>query len=160
MTLYIATSNPGKLRDFAAVVTQHISLMPLPTLNEIAPPPEDQLTFEGNARLKAIYYSRHAPGAIVIADDSGCEPRRLNTDPAAQASDAPTRTIAATESIAPCPVSASGPTSTISPTNPTTTPTSTIPRGRTPRGRAQSMMTTHSGTTATSSAASPEGTRC
>jgi XTP/dITP diphosphohydrolase len=81
MTLYIATSNPGKLRDFANVATLDISITPLPNLNEIAPPLEDQLTFEGNARLKAIYYSRHAPGAIVIADDSGLEVDALQGEP-------------------------------------------------------------------------------
>ena len=81
MTLYIATSNPGKLRDFAAATDDRISLTPLPGLNEIAPPHEDQPTFEGNARLKAIYYSRHAPGQIVIADDSGLEVDALHGAP-------------------------------------------------------------------------------
>jgi XTP/dITP diphosphohydrolase len=73
MIVYIATSNPGKLRDFAAAATQGIALAPLPGLKEIASPPEDEPTFEGNARLKAIYYSQHAPGQIIIADDSGLE---------------------------------------------------------------------------------------
>lgn len=81
MTLYIATSNPGKLRDFAVVAAPDISITPLPGLNGIAPPLEDQLTFEGNAQLKAIYYSRHAPGAIVIADDSGLEVDALQGAP-------------------------------------------------------------------------------
>ena len=73
MVLYIATSNPGKLRDFAAAAADSITLAPLPRLNKIVPPVEDQATFEGNARLKAIYYSQHAPGHIIIADDSGLE---------------------------------------------------------------------------------------
>ena len=73
MILYIATSNPGKLRDFAAAADSRTSLTPLPGLNEITPPHEDQPTFEGNARLKAIYYSQHLPNQIVIADDSGLE---------------------------------------------------------------------------------------
>ena len=73
MILYIATSNPGKLRDFAAATNADISIAPLPGLNEIPPPHEDQPTFEGNARLKAIYYSQHLPNQIVIADDSGLE---------------------------------------------------------------------------------------
>ncbi len=66
MNLYIATSNPGKLRDFAAAAAQRISMKPLPGLKEIEPPHEDQPTFAGNARLKAIYYSRHAPGHIAL----------------------------------------------------------------------------------------------
>ena len=73
MTLYIATSNPGKLRDFAAAATPNITLTPLPGIKVIPAPDEDQPTFEGNARLQAIYYSRPAPGQIVIADDSGLE---------------------------------------------------------------------------------------
>jgi XTP/dITP diphosphohydrolase len=81
MTLYIATSNPGKLRDFANVATPDISITPLPNLNEITAPLEDQSTFEGNAQLKAIYYSRHAPGGIVIADDSGLEVDALQGAP-------------------------------------------------------------------------------
>jgi XTP/dITP diphosphohydrolase len=82
MTLYIATSNPGKLRDFVAATTlQHISITPLPNLKEIPPPPEDEPTFAGNARSKAIYYSRHAPGTIVIADDSGLEVDALQGAP-------------------------------------------------------------------------------
>jgi XTP/dITP diphosphohydrolase len=81
MKLYIATSNPGKLRDFAAAASQHVVLEPLPRLHEIAPPPEDELTFEGNARIKAIYYSHHLRGQIVIADDSGLEVDTLNGAP-------------------------------------------------------------------------------
>ena len=81
MILYIATSNPGKLRDFAAAVTQDIALTPLPGLKEIPPPPEDEPTFEGNARIKAIYYSHHLRGQIVIADDSGLEVDALRGSP-------------------------------------------------------------------------------
>jgi XTP/dITP diphosphohydrolase len=81
MIIYIATSNPGKLRDFAAAATGNITLTPLPNLASITPPPEDEPTFEGNARLKAIYYSKHAPGQIVIADDSGLEVDALHGAP-------------------------------------------------------------------------------
>ncbi len=81
MNLYIATSNPGKLRDFAAAATPNITLTPLPGIKEIPTPEEDQPTFEGNARLKAIYYSHHAPGEIVLADDSGLEVDTLHGAP-------------------------------------------------------------------------------
>ncbi|WP_263366098.1 non-canonical purine NTP pyrophosphatase [Edaphobacter bradus] len=81
MTLYVATSNPGKLRDFAAADTLHIPIEPLPNLADIAPPPEDEPTFEGNAIAKALYYSHHAPGEIVIADDSGLEVDALHGAP-------------------------------------------------------------------------------
>lgn len=81
MTLYIATSNPGKLRDFAAADTLHIPIAPLPNLAAITPPPEDEPTFEANALAKARYYSNHAPGEIVIADDSGLEVDALHGAP-------------------------------------------------------------------------------
>jgi XTP/dITP diphosphohydrolase len=73
MTLYLATSNPGKLRDFAAAAGADISLEPLPGLATIPAPPEDEPTFAGNAQAKALYYSIHAPGKVVLADDSGLE---------------------------------------------------------------------------------------
>jgi XTP/dITP diphosphohydrolase len=82
LILYAATSNAGKLRDFAAAAAAHgITIEPVPGLAEIAAPPEDEPTFEGNARLKAIYYSRRAPGEIVIADDSGLEVDALEGAP-------------------------------------------------------------------------------
>src|ERR1700722_11771124 len=79
--LYIATSNPGKLRDFAAADTVHIPIAPLRGIKDILAPLEDEPPFEGTARLKAIYYSHHAPGEIVIADDSGLEVDALHGDP-------------------------------------------------------------------------------
>jgi XTP/dITP diphosphohydrolase len=79
--LYIATSNPGKLRDFAAAASQLVTLTPLPGIENIPAPSEDEPTFEGNARLKAIYYSHHAPGEIILADDSGLEVDALNGAP-------------------------------------------------------------------------------
>ena len=81
MNLFVATTNPGKLRDFAAVASPQTTLAPLPNLKDIPAPPEDEPTFEANARLKAIYYSHHAPGEIVLADDSGLEVDALNGAP-------------------------------------------------------------------------------
>jgi XTP/dITP diphosphohydrolase len=73
-TLYVASSNPGKLRDFTlAAARQNLAVLPLPGLDAIDAPPEDAPTFEGNAREKAIYYSRFLPGEMVLADDSGIE---------------------------------------------------------------------------------------
>jgi XTP/dITP diphosphohydrolase len=75
MILYVATTNPGKLRDFAYAVVDHagVEIQPLPGLAAIPAPPEDEPTFAGNAREKAVYYARHAPGLYVLADDSGLE---------------------------------------------------------------------------------------
>jgi XTP/dITP diphosphohydrolase len=73
-TLYVATTNAGKLRDFALAAGRHgILILPLPGLDTIDAPAEDGLTFEDNARDKAIYYSAFLPGELVLADDSGLE---------------------------------------------------------------------------------------
>ena len=81
MHLHIATSNPGKLRDFAAAATPGFRIEPLPHLATIPAPPEDAPTFAENAISKALYYSRQAPGLIVLADDSGLEVDALNGAP-------------------------------------------------------------------------------
>jgi XTP/dITP diphosphohydrolase len=82
MILYAATSNPGKLRDFATAAAAHsITIEPVPGLTEIPAPPENEPTFEGNAREKAVYYSQFAPGQLVIADDSGLEVAALDGAP-------------------------------------------------------------------------------
>jgi XTP/dITP diphosphohydrolase len=71
-TLYVASSNPGKLRDFRVAAAQHdIDVLPLPGIEAIAAPPEDAPTFEENALEKALYYSQFLPGEMVLADDSG-----------------------------------------------------------------------------------------
>lgn len=77
----VATSNPGKLRDFAFAASDIVQIAPLPELDAIAPPPEDEATFEGNATMKAAFYSLFAPGELVIADDSGLEVDALSGAP-------------------------------------------------------------------------------
>jgi len=81
-TLYVASGNAGKLRDFgvAARVFQ-FDVVPLPGLRDIPAPAEDGLTFEDNARLKAVYYSGFAPDLLVIGDDSGLEVDALHGEP-------------------------------------------------------------------------------
>jgi XTP/dITP diphosphohydrolase len=72
--ILIATSNPGKLRDFAGAAKSHrMEIRGVPHLSSLPPVIEDGLTFEANARKKAEHYSRFAPGEIVLADDSGLE---------------------------------------------------------------------------------------
>jgi XTP/dITP diphosphohydrolase len=79
--IYLATTNAGKVRDFAAGSTQEISMALLLGMKNIPAPAEDKDSFEGNARVKAIYYSRHVPGEIVVADDSGLEVESLDYAP-------------------------------------------------------------------------------
>lgn len=87
MHLYVATTNPGKLRDFAHAPEGHllggvpIQIEPLQGLADLPAPPEDGPTFEANARAKAIYYSRLVPGLPVVADDSGLEVDALSGQP-------------------------------------------------------------------------------
>ncbi|HET7440601.1 MAG TPA: RdgB/HAM1 family non-canonical purine NTP pyrophosphatase [Terriglobales bacterium] len=78
----VATTNPGKLRDFAGAAAPHgIEIASLPELASLPPVVEDGLTFEANARKKAEHYSLYVPGQIVIADDSGLEVNALNGAP-------------------------------------------------------------------------------
>jgi len=80
--LLIATSNPGKLRDFAGAASSHeIEVAPVPNFSSIPPVVEDGSTFEANARKKAEAYSRYASGEIVLADDSGLEVDALGGAP-------------------------------------------------------------------------------
>jgi XTP/dITP diphosphohydrolase len=82
LCLYVATSSQGKLRDFhVAAQTHRISIEPLPGLDLIEAPEEDGVTFTENATIKAAYYSRFAPGQLVLADDSGLEVDALNGEP-------------------------------------------------------------------------------
>lgn len=70
----IATSNAGKLRDFAGAAALHgIEISGVPNFASLPLVIEDGKTFEENARKKAQEYSRYVPGEIVLADDSGIE---------------------------------------------------------------------------------------
>jgi XTP/dITP diphosphohydrolase len=80
--ILIATSNPGKIRDFAGAASVHgIEVAPLPNFASLPPVVEDGATFEANARKKAESYSRRAAGELVIADDSGLEVDALGGAP-------------------------------------------------------------------------------
>jgi XTP/dITP diphosphohydrolase len=82
LRLYAATTSQGKLRDFRTAAAAHsIDLNPLPALAMISAPEETGETFAANATLKAAYYSRFAPGEMVVADDSGLEVDALDGEP-------------------------------------------------------------------------------
>lgn len=78
----IATSNPGKLRDFAGAARVHgIEVQGLYNFKDVPECAEDGDTFEANARKKAEHYSHYAPGQVVVADDSGIEADALGGAP-------------------------------------------------------------------------------
>ncbi len=80
--IFIATSNPGKLRDFAGAAAGYgIEVQPVPNFSSLPPVVEDGESFEANARKKAEAYSRYVTGEIVIADDSGVEVDALGGAP-------------------------------------------------------------------------------
>jgi XTP/dITP diphosphohydrolase len=80
--LYAATTSQGKLRDFrTAARTWDVNIEPLPGLGEIVAPEETGTTFEANATLKAIYYSKQLTDEMILADDSGLEVDALSGAP-------------------------------------------------------------------------------
>jgi XTP/dITP diphosphohydrolase len=81
MKIWCATGNPGKLREFRlAGELLKVDVEALPDLRSIPAPEETGATFEENARLKAAYYSRFAPG-LLFADDSGLAVDSLGGEP-------------------------------------------------------------------------------
>ena len=79
--LLLGTRNPGKIREFRAVL-ESISL-PISTLEdypECASPDEDGKSYDENARKKALAIARQT-GLYVLADDSGLEVEALGGRP-------------------------------------------------------------------------------
>ncbi|MCL4524239.1 MAG: RdgB/HAM1 family non-canonical purine NTP pyrophosphatase [Acidobacteria bacterium] len=69
--LVVASSNPGKLREYQALAAGHpIVLQLFPDFDSLPQFEEIYLTFAENAAGKALHYSRHT-SLPVIADDSG-----------------------------------------------------------------------------------------
>ncbi len=80
--ILIATSNAGKLRDFAAAAATHgIEISGIPDFSQIDPAREDAPTFEANACKKAEHYSRFVKNQMVLADDSGLKVDALQGAP-------------------------------------------------------------------------------
>ena len=81
-SILIATSNAGKLRDFAGAAAPHgIAVAAIPGFASLPPVVEAGATFEANARKKAEAYSHAVAGQLVLADDSGLEIDALNGAP-------------------------------------------------------------------------------
>jgi XTP/dITP diphosphohydrolase len=70
LDLHCATANPGKLREFRLAAGEGIRVHPIAPLDC----PETGVTFEANARAKALCYERGLAAVgkpLVFADDSG-----------------------------------------------------------------------------------------
>jgi XTP/dITP diphosphohydrolase len=87
MTIYAATTNEGKLREFSECAReQGVEVLALEGIEFMPEPVEDAATFMGNAELKAVAYSKLAlasgkTGLMVFADDSGLEVEALGGQP-------------------------------------------------------------------------------
>lgn len=77
MKLVLATANPDKARELAALL-EGFDVVPRPAdLPDVA---EDADTLEGNARLKAVAVAE-ATGELAVADDTGLEVDALGGRP-------------------------------------------------------------------------------
>jgi XTP/dITP diphosphohydrolase len=81
--LYLASSNPGKLKEFLAianVAAAGLTLELLPGFSQLPPYPEEAPTFAENAVGKGLHAAAIA-GAAVCADDSGLVVPSLGGEP-------------------------------------------------------------------------------
>lgn len=81
LTVYLASTNAGKLREFRhAAEARGIEVDLLPGIENLPVCVEDGNAFEENACKKALYYSRWTDG-MVFADDSGISVDALGSSP-------------------------------------------------------------------------------
>lgn len=81
MKLLIATSNPGKVKEFREMLGgDRFTWDDLSAHREISAPDETGLTFRANAMLKATYYAQKL-NTWAMADDSGLEVDALEGKP-------------------------------------------------------------------------------
>lgn len=78
--LVIATANEGKLKEFSILLEDHFKILTLRDFPSLCLPEEIENTYEGNARLKALYVSQKT-GCFSLADDSGLEVDILDGEP-------------------------------------------------------------------------------
>ena len=72
-SILFATTNPGKLREVrAALAGLPLELAPLTDYPDLPEAIEDGVTFEDNAKLKALHFASLV-GGWTLADDSGLE---------------------------------------------------------------------------------------
>lgn len=84
--LVLATHNPGKVREIAALVAPHrIEVVPASALS-LPEPAETEDSFVGNARIKA-HAAAQASGLPALSDDSGLEIDALAGAPGVHSAD-------------------------------------------------------------------------
>jgi XTP/dITP diphosphohydrolase len=76
--IVLASANPKKAAEIVEILGDHLELVPRPA--EVPDVVEDEDTFEGNARLKAVALVE-ATGLAAVADDSGLEVDALGGAP-------------------------------------------------------------------------------
>jgi XTP/dITP diphosphohydrolase len=82
MKILIASSNSGKLRDFAGAASLFkVEFELIPNFRQLPEAVEDGATFVENARKKSEHYSRWVANELVLADDSGIEAEALGGAP-------------------------------------------------------------------------------
>jgi XTP/dITP diphosphohydrolase len=80
-TLLVATTNQGKLREIRAILSGlPFELLTLSAWPDLVAPEENGLTFEENARAKAVHYAM-ATRQLTVAEDSGLEIDALDGAP-------------------------------------------------------------------------------
>jgi len=81
MKLLVATNNPGKIREYEALLKELPLTLSYPAQEGIDIEVEEAgSTFAENARLKAVAYAT-ASGLLTLADDSGLEVDALEGEP-------------------------------------------------------------------------------
>jgi XTP/dITP diphosphohydrolase len=80
MRVVLATRNPGKLEELRRILRDSVELVGLESFPDAPDVPETELTFEGNALLKARAIAAHT-GLPSVADDSGLSVDALNGMP-------------------------------------------------------------------------------
>ena len=84
LKLFVASSNPGKLREYQALAAgQPVELSLIPDFSSLPAFDESAPTFAENAAGKALHYSRFVDSPV-MADDSGLVVAVLDGAPGAQ----------------------------------------------------------------------------
>ena len=82
-----ATGNAGKMREIKMILSdlelygEPVEIMSMKEVGIEADIVEDGKSFLENAQIKAKAVAEYAPGAVVLADDSGLEIDYLNKEP-------------------------------------------------------------------------------